>query len=218
MSYQVTRRQALKALGGTSVLALLGSSLPALAAPSGIVLVFPQDATVTVFTSSFGVDRDGGERKHQGNDLMAPKMTPVFAAADGVVSRLKTGERSGWYLAIDHGRGWETLYMHLNNDTPGTDDQRASRNQIIVDGVEIGTEVWAGQHVGYVGDSGNAEGTAPHIHFELHRNGKAIDPYPYLYPAYKRALAATATKVLPAVAELFTGLGSTPMSRATPGS
>ena len=215
MRYEITRRQALRALAVGSGAALFGAGLPARAA-SGIELTFPQDATVTVFTSSWGVDRDGGERKHKGNDLMAPKMTPVYAAQDGVVTRIATSERSGWYMVIAHDGPWETFYIHLNNDTPGTDDNRASREYIIASGIEVGSEVYAGQHVGYVGDSGNAEVTAPHIHFELHRNGAAIDPYPYLYPAYKRALAATATEVLPLVADLFTGLGSTPMHQATP--
>lgn len=215
LSNGISRRHAIRGLGVLLLFALLGPSLAA-AGATEFEIVFPQDATVTIFTSSFGADRDGGDRKHQGNDLMAPKMTPVYAVADGVVSRIKTGGRSGWYIMVDHGNGWESFHMHLNNDTPGTDDNRAAHEDTFAEGIEIGSEVIAGQLIGYVGDSGNAEGTAPHIHFELHRNGRPVDPYPYLYPAYKAAVSATATEVLPLVADLFTGLGSTPMSRATP--
>ncbi len=200
-----------------SIVTMIATAIPAGARSSrGIDLVFPQDATVTIFTSSWGVDRDGGERKHKGNDLMAPKMTPVYAAQDGVVTRMSSSERSGYYIVIRHPGQWETFYIHLNNDTPGTDDNRASREYIFADGLKVGDEVLAGDLIGYVGDSGNAEVTAPHIHFELHKNGEPIDPYPYLYPAFKRALAATATEVLPLMADLFTGLGATPLSRAKP--
>jgi murein DD-endopeptidase MepM/ murein hydrolase activator NlpD len=156
-----------------------------------VIQVFPQDPEVTTFTSTFGAPRSGG-RRHEGTDLMAPKMTPVYAAADGVVVRIATQRRAGRYLVIDHGDGWETWYVHLNNDTPGTNDGRADWTSTVVPGIEVGTPVVAGQHVAWVGDSGNAEGGTPHTHFEIQRNGRSIDPYPYLVPAYEMALAALA--------------------------
>src|SRR5690606_33465830 len=80
----------------------------------------PQEAEVTEFTSSWGAARAG--HSHKGNDLMAPKGTEVSAAADGVVVFVRDRGSAGRYVAIDHGDGWETWYMHLNNDNPGTDD------------------------------------------------------------------------------------------------
>lgn len=176
---------------GISILSVaLLLPLPATASDF-VVQAFPQEPQVTTFASTFGAPRSGG-RRHEGTDLMAPKMTPVYAAADGVVSRIATQRRAGRYLVIDHGDGWETWYVHLNNDTPGTNDGRAAWTSTVVPGMEVGTAVVAGQHIAWVGDSGNAEGGTPHTHFEIQRNGRSIDPYPYLVPAYEAALAARA--------------------------
>ena len=68
---------------------------------------------------------------------------------------------------IRHDDGWETRYLHLNNDDPGTDNGRAWG---VADGIVPGARVDAGQLLGWVGDSGNAESTPPHLHLEL------IDP------------------------------------------
>ena len=121
---------------------------------------------------------------------MAPKMTEVYVAADGVVSRVVKRGRAGRYVVVAHADGWETYYMHLNNDLPGTNDGKAPWFITVADGIYEGAEVVAGQLLGWVGDSGNAEGGAAHTHFELHRNGRAVNPYPYLIDARERALAA----------------------------
>ncbi len=161
--------------------------------PPALQLTFPQDALVTEFVDSFGFARSGG-RRHQGNDLMAPKMTPVLAAADGVVTSVGEGGSAGRRLIIEHAGGFETWYLHLNNDTPGTDDGAGAWSDTLPSGIEEGVEVHAGQLISWVGDSGNAEWTGSHTHFELHHAGEAIDPYPYLVPAYadarRRAVAA----------------------------
>jgi murein DD-endopeptidase MepM/ murein hydrolase activator NlpD len=151
-------------------------------------LFFPQDPVVTYFISTFGWERPG-DRRHQGNDLLAPKMAPVYVAADGVVTRVTTGWGPGRHVAIDHGNQWETVYMHLNNDTPGGDDGKAGWEFTVGPGIEEGAWVQSGQLLGYVGDSGNAEITKPHTHFELRFGGRAIDPYPSLKGAHERALA-----------------------------
>lgn len=165
----------------------VATTVPAVTARAAeIDLVFPHDPHVTEFTSSFGAARAG--HSHRGNDLMAPKMSPVFAVAPGTVIYIRDRGTAGRYVTIDHGGGWETWYMHLNDDTPGTDDGAAPIELGVV--VEVGQEVVAGQLIGWVGDSGNAEGSSPHTHFELHRNGSAINPYPYLVEAYERALAS----------------------------
>ena len=166
-----------------------------------IHLVFPQDATLTYFDSTFGAGKPDG-RRHMGNDLMAPKMSPVYAAADGVVTRLAVTPRAGATVMLRHRGGWETWYMHLNNDNPGTDDGRAPAELMFAPGLQVGDFVAVGELIGYVGDSGNAEGTAPHTHFELHRNGRTVNPYPYLMAAYERALAVVAAERLAEVTEL----------------
>ncbi|HEX7100203.1 MAG TPA: M23 family metallopeptidase [Acidimicrobiia bacterium] len=167
-------------------LGILSLAIPASAAPD-FELTFPQEAEVTEFTSSWGAARAG--HSHKGNDLMAPKLTEVYAAADGVVVWIRDRGSAGRYIAIDHGDGWETWYMHLNNDTPGTDDGAAPLEAGVA--VRVGDRVKAGQVIGWVGDSGNAEGSSSHTHFELHYNGSPIDPYPYLIDAFERALRQT---------------------------
>ncbi len=135
------------------------------------------------YSADFGDPRSGG-RTHAGNDLMAPKMRPLLAAADAKVRRLKiengpSGE--GNMLALRDAEGWEYWYLHVNNDTPGTDDGLSPREHVWAPGIEVGTSVKAGQVIAYTGDSGNAEGTGSHLHFEIHRpDGTAIDPYPSL--------------------------------------
>lgn len=207
-----SRRTVLKL--ATAALFLPALPVRAQEAPQ-ITFVFPQDPLVTTFTDSFGDPRSGG-RAHQGNDLMAPKMTEVYAMAAGVVTTVRDGGRAGRWVAIEHDQGWETWYMHLNNDTPGTDDGRAGWHFTVPTGIEVGTRVAAGQLIGWVGDSGNAEPSSPHTHFELHSNGRAIDPYPYLRDAYQTAMSEVAARTLPALGELIGELGSTPLRQPKP--
>lgn len=151
--------------------------------------VFPQDAISTEFTSSFGDGRSGG-RSHHGTDLMAPKMTPVFAIVDGVVTIMGSGGSAGEWIAIEHADGWESWYMHLNNDNLGTDDGAADPSLTYAPGIVEGAEVVSGRLLGWSGDSGNAESSSPHTHFELHHDGGVVDPYPYLVSAYDLAYLA----------------------------
>ncbi len=147
---------------------------------------FPQDWQVTVFSSTFGASRSGG-RHHDGNDLMAPKLTAVYAAGEGVIAIIDTSSLGGRYIEIQHAGGWSTRYMHLNNDDPGTDNGDADWSLTVVEGLAVGSHVDAGQQIAYVGDSGNAEWTGSHTHFELAFDDNAIDPYPFLKDAFARA-------------------------------
>jgi murein DD-endopeptidase MepM/ murein hydrolase activator NlpD len=178
-----------------SALFVVGTVVPALPAQAAsnppFVLDFPQDAQPTVFSSTYGASRSGG-RRHQGNDLMAPKLTHVYAAAAGIVTVIDTHGSAGRYVEIQHQDGWSTRYLHLNNDDPGTDNGRADWSLTLVPGLVVGSHVDAGQHIGYVGDSGNAEWTGSHTHFELAHDGGEIDPYPILKDAYARAMALRA--------------------------
>lgn len=134
-------------------------------------------ATDARVISDFGDDRDGGARKHKGTDLVADRMSPVVAVADGVVSSVHNiPAEDCCYLIIRHDDGWSSLYVHLNNDNyPGDDGLGVG----VAPGLAVGTEVKAGQVIGWVGDSGNAEGSVPHLHFELRApGGYSVDPVP----------------------------------------
>ncbi len=166
--------------------ATLVPALPAAAAPEPpFEIRFPQETQVTVFVSSFGASRSGG-RRHTGNDLMAPKMTQVYAATGGVIAVIETSSLAGRYVEIDHGDGWSTRYIHLNNDDPGSDNGNAEWDLTVVPGLAVGSTVMAGQHIAWVGDSGNAEWTGSHTHFEIAYGGREIDPYPFLKSAFLR--------------------------------
>ncbi len=132
------------------------------------------------YTDTWGAPR--GARRHEGTDIMADKMVPVVAAAAGTVGWMHD-ERGGncCAMALEHDDGWASWYIHLNNDTPGTDD---GQGWGFADGLAKGVHVEAGELIGWVGDSGNAEWTASHLHFELHRpDGVKINPYPSLQAA-----------------------------------
>lgn len=194
-----------RALWPLTAVLVLTLALPARA--DSIELTFPQDSTATQFVSSWGFGRSGG-RRHQGNDLMAPKMTPVYAAATGVVTRIDEGPTAGRWLVIDHGDEWETVYMHLNNDTPGTDDGAAPWSSTLYPGIAEGVTVLSGTLIGWVGDSGNAEWTGSHTHFELHHRGSPIDPYQHLVDAYRTALEEAASQLTARLDGVLSGVGS----------
>jgi murein DD-endopeptidase MepM/ murein hydrolase activator NlpD len=114
--------------------------------------------------NDFGAPRDGGARRHQGNDIMAPMGTTIVAPLPGTITLLQSGGRGG--LAIfETGVGNVEFYF--------AHEQEITAHQ--------GQEVSAGQEIGRVGNTGNAVGSAPHLHFEIHPGwGAAIDPYPSL--------------------------------------
>lgn len=121
------------------------------------------------FVDTHGAPRSGG-RTHQGQDLMGPKMTRLLAANDGTVTALRHDSTglSGNSLTITDAEGWKYVYIHLNNDTPGTDDGANLFEHAFAPGLAKGSIVTAGDLVGYRGDSGNAEDAGSHLHFELH--------------------------------------------------
>jgi murein DD-endopeptidase MepM/ murein hydrolase activator NlpD len=147
-------------------------------------LVFPVDGTHH-FSDTFWAGRSHGF--HTGQDLMADKMTPVVAAASGVVRLVNWTNKPEMNpsrccsLVIKHDDGWESWYIHLDNDTTGTDD---GRGWGIKRAIAPGVRVEAGQHIAWVGDSGNAENTKPHVHFELR------DPSGTVVNAYSSLVAA----------------------------
>jgi Peptidase family M23 len=102
-------------------------------------------------------------RPHEGIDVSAPMGSPVVAPASGVVSRVTRETGYGLVLEVEHGNGIETKYAHLSrvNVRPG---QRVTR----------------GQQIANVGNSGLS--TGPHLHYEIHVNGRVVDPLTYVLP------------------------------------
>ncbi len=133
----------------------------------------------------FLASRGGGTRRHLGQDIMAPKMTPLVACFEGVIYLGRGGKGGHYTMTIRGDNGWTANYYHVNNDTPGSDDGMGGDHYAFAPGLESGQRVFAGQFIGYVGDSGNAESTAPHLHFELwdQVTGGVVNAYPSLMAA-----------------------------------
>ena len=150
-------------------------------------ITFPVDGHV-YYTDTFGAPRAGG-RTHQGQDLMGEKLEREVAARDGVISYVKTAgagaeSNGGNMLILRDSEGWEYWYIHINTDTPGTDDGANPPEWMFAPGIAKGSKVFRGQFLAYMGDSGDAETTAPHLHFEIHQpDGTPINPYESLLAA-----------------------------------
>ena len=170
------------------VLALvLGLAGAAAAAPpkAQIVptLIFPV-AGATTYTDDFGQPRAGGP--HQGIDMLATKKTPAVAVESGKVKFWTTSASAGCMLYLYGASGTMYEYIHLNNDLTMRNDNKGKcvAGTAYAPGLKNGAKVQAGQQVGFVGDSGDANGLHAHLHFEVHPNGgAAVDPYPYLQAA-----------------------------------
>jgi peptidoglycan LD-endopeptidase LytH len=169
---------------GTLVLALALLSLAAGAsAATPQKIVFPVLAT-TSYVDDFGAPRPGGA--HQGIDILAPKRSFALAAEAGKVEFWKSSSNAGCMLYLHGGSGTDYYYIHLNNDLTPKNDNRGKcvAGTAYAKGLKSGAKVVAGQPVGFVGDSGDADGMHAHLHFELHPGrGKAVDPYPWLQRA-----------------------------------
>lgn len=140
-------------------------------------IVFPVEGGGP-FSDSFGDPRSGG-RSHEGIDIFAPKMTPIIAAVDGRITSLPQDEPSyGYAIFMRDDNDWQYRYIHVNNDTPGTDDGQGGVVYAYAPTIIRGARVVAGQLLGWVGDSGNAENVGSHLHFEIRMpDGTPINPY-----------------------------------------
>ncbi len=102
-------------------------------------------------------------KMHYGMDFTAPRGTPVYASGDGVVTRVDQGAAGyGKHIRIDHGYGYVSLYAHLSN-------YNVRRRQ----------KVKRGDIIGFVGNTGRSQ--APHLHYEIHKNGRKINPINFYY-------------------------------------
>ena len=135
------------------------------------------------YHDGFGARRSGF--LHTGEDILAPKMTPIVASFSGILGFKKN---SYWIWGDD---GWAVLGTHLNDDDLGRRDHRGNRDVMFAPDLMPGQRVEAGRFLGYVGESGDA--TAPHLHFELYAPGpgrtmgRVRDPLPSLKAATRLA-------------------------------
>ncbi len=144
-------------------------------------ICFPVEGSVS-YTDTFGAARSGG-RTHEGQDLMGKRMQRLLAAVDAKVTSVKH-DPAGNYVFLTDDEGWTYRYIHLNNDTPGTDDSANRFEEAFAPGLKPGMRVRAGEHIAYLGDSGNAESTSPHLHFEIRDpSGVPINGYESLKAA-----------------------------------
>ena len=119
--------------------------------------------------SLWGVDRDGGRRSHEGVDIFARRGTPVLATSAGVVNRVNVTNLGGKVVWLrDPVRNANIYFAHLDSQY-----------------VQNGDRVQVGDTIGFVGNTGNARTTPPHLHFGVYRRGQgAVNPAPFItHPA-----------------------------------
>lgn len=195
-----------------AVLAVLAAALVAPPAVAPVAAAEVRDITLPVpvesvgsrssggvyWSDTYGACRSGCSRTHLGVDMLGPKLTPLLAANDGYISWMRHDSGRGNNLVITDDAGWEYHYIHINNDSPGTDDGanpiEHAFSRRIADAWQAGTwrnlRVSAGEVVAFMGDSGNAEGCCSHLHFEIERpDGTSINPTPSVDAALAYALA-----------------------------
>lgn len=114
-------------------------------------------------TAEFGEVLPGREKKHTGIDIAAPQGAPILSAASGKVTFSGWDKNLGLVVTLDHQNGLSTLYGHCS--------------KVLVD---VGHLVTQGQAIAELGNTGRS--SAPHLHFEIREDGKAVDPMNYLGP------------------------------------
>lgn len=112
---------------------------------------------------TWGAARSQG-RTHEGIDIFAPRGTPIQSTTQGIVSKVGNNNLGGRVVVVVGPGGAGHYYAHLE------------------DYADISPNDWvnAGDIIGYVGDSGNAKGTPPHLHYGIYINGSAVNPYPLM--------------------------------------
>lgn len=114
-------------------------------------------------TDTWGAARSQG-RSHEGIDIFAERGTPIQSTTQGIVSKVGENNLGGRVVVVVGPGGAGHYYAHLE------------------DYANIAPNDWVNQGdiIGYVGDSGNAKGTPPHVHYGIYINGSAVNPYPLL--------------------------------------
>jgi murein DD-endopeptidase MepM/ murein hydrolase activator NlpD len=130
--------------------------------------------------SGFGYRSDPftkARKMHKGMDFSAKKGTPIYATGDGVVKKADNSLSGyGNHIEINHGYGYLTLYAHLSKYN-----------------VRPGKKVKRGDVIGYVGSTGRSE--APHLHYEVHKDGKVVNPINFYYGNISAAEYVAITKI-----------------------
>ncbi|MDB5197571.1 MAG: peptidase [Flaviaesturariibacter sp.] len=160
----LTSRMAVQEKSYKEILTLVNNKEKLLTATPAIQPV--SNADLNRIASGFGVRIDPiykTPKMHAGLDFSAPQGTPIYATADGRVTTAgNTGNGYGNHVVIDHGYGYETLYGHMVR-------VKARR----------GESIKRGEIIGYVGSTGKS--TGPHCHYEVHKNGRKLDPVYFFY-------------------------------------
>ena len=142
-----------------------------LSLPASGVIAKGHDATLQVWSETMGA-----YKVHLGIDITTEEGAPVFAAADGTVSKIWDDAMMGKCVSIDHGDGIFTFYKNLD--------------PVLSEGIEKGTALKSGQQIGKVGESAMAElADEPHLHIEMTVNGIAVDPTDYLSKEAKDSIS-----------------------------
>ena len=117
----------------------------------------PSSNHITSYFGNRTPPKQGASSNHKGIDIGASMGAQVIAAAAGKVTTVSYNSARGYFIVVDHGSGYVTLYQHLSRQD-----------------VKVGDMVKAGHQIGAVGETGIS--TAPHLHFEVHVNGTPVDP------------------------------------------
>ena len=142
-----------KSMDATGVVSATPNQTARVAVPSGMPV------GGVMLTSDYGLRNHpilGGRRNHKGVDLAGPTGTPVYATADGFVSKAERFSSYGNYIQIEHGGELQTRYAHLSGYA-----------------VAAGQMVKKGQLIGYIGSTGRS--TGPHLHYEVRISGQPVE-------------------------------------------
>lgn len=132
--------------------------------PAPTALPVPvQGVRASALRDTWGGARSGG-RRHEGIDIFARRDTPVLSTTEGIVSRVGTNSLGGKVVWVIGPGGQRHYYAHLNGYAS----------------IQAGQRVQPGSVLGYVGNTGNAQGTPPHLHYGIYTGKGAINPYPLL--------------------------------------
>lgn len=126
-----------------------------------------QNIRAKQLSDTWGASRSQG-RRHEGIDIMAPRGTKVYSTTDGLIADLRDNNLGGKVIWVLGPSGSWHYYAHLNEHKRG---------------LSVGDFVKKGDLIGYVGNTGNARHTAPHLHYGIYLAGKgrgAVNPFPYL--------------------------------------
>jgi murein DD-endopeptidase MepM/ murein hydrolase activator NlpD len=133
--------------------------------PADATLLMPvEGVSVHRVADTWSVPRPG-DRRHQGQDIFAPKGTPLLSATKGIVVRIGINSLGGKIVSVAGSGGRMYYYAHLD---------RYSED------LSAGDDVRPGSLIGYVGNTGNARNTPPHLHFGVYTAAGAINPLPIL--------------------------------------